>query len=278
MLEEFEFRHALPLRGGPAGLLVSRGVGGHDLRVCRDFELVFVRSGELQMQEESRLFEVKRGEALLLWPERRHKGVLDYPPGLEFFWLHFTVSATTGDGAEAAPVMGLTIRQKTAVRRPDFLESLFRRYLDDQEAKRLNPLLSGLLVWLILTEIADQPELPRAAGVSAVIAGRAEDYIRTHFHLPLTASRIASEMPCNPQYLSRIYRQVYGRTLTEAIHRVRLDYAQRLLVHDNKSVGEIARACGMEDASYFLKLFKRYTGMTALDFRRLNARNNVVTE
>lgn len=274
MLEKLDFRHAPPIRGHFAGLLVSRGVGGHELRICSDFELIFVRSGELQMREDERRFTVQAGETLLLWPGRRHWGTVDYPPDLEFFWLHFTI-----DGADSAEAPStLSIPQHAAVRRPDFLESLFRRYLDDQEARRLQPLNSGLLVWLMLAEIADQPPTPGADGASAVIAGRAEDYIRTHFHLPLTASRIAAEMPCNPQYLSRIYRQVYGQTLTEAIHRVRLGYAQRLLMHSNRSVGEIARACGIPDPSYFLKLFRRYTGMTALAFRRLNARSNVVTE
>lgn len=274
-MERLEFQHALPIRGSIGGLLVSRGIGGHELRICIDYELIYVRAGELQMQEEDRRFTVRSGEALLLWPGRRHWGTQDYPADLEFFWLHFSVTPRP-EGTESETV--LSIPQQAMVRRPAFLESLLRRYLDDQETHRLNPLVSGLLVWLILTELADQPAVPNAVGAAAVIAGRAEDYIRTHFHLPLTSSQIAAEMPCNPQYLSRVYRQTYGQTLTEAIHRVRLGYAQHLLTHSNRSVGEIGRACGIDDTSYFLKLFKRYTGMTALAFRRLNARSNVITE
>jgi AraC-like DNA-binding protein len=277
-MERFEFDHEMPIQGVRGGLLVSRGIGGHELRHCPDYELIFVRAGELHMQEEDRRFTVRAGETLLLWPERRHWGTRDYPADLEYFWLHFSIPRVSIKEGEITAGTGLVIPQQVTVRRPDFLESLLRRFLDDQETHRLNPLTSGLLVWLMLTEIAEQSAMPGGAGASAVIAGRAEDYIRTHFHLPLTASRIAAEMPCNPQYLSRVYRQTYRQTLTEAIHRVRLGYAQHLLMHTNRSVGEIGRACGLEDTSYFLKLFKRYTGMTALAFRRLNARSNVITE
>lgn len=85
-------------------------------------------------------------------------------------------------------------------------------------------------------------------------------------------------MRCNARYLSRVYREVYSETVTEAIHRRRLDYGRRLLVESKMNVNEIAAACGIDDASYFLKLFKRQTGMTALSYRLMYAQTNVVTE
>ena len=108
--------------------------------------------------------------------------------------------------------------------------------------------------------------------------GRAYTFIRRHFHEHLTVQHIADQMPCTSKYLSRIYHETYGVTLTEAVHQMRIEYARSLLLNTNQSVSQIALACGFTDVSYFLKLFKRHVGSTALSFRKLRARSNIVTE
>ena len=73
------------------GLFVSRGKGTHPTRVIDSHELIFVRSGILELFEEERRFRLGPGEALVLWPGRRHGGAAPYPPDLSFFWIHFNI-------------------------------------------------------------------------------------------------------------------------------------------------------------------------------------------
>jgi AraC-like DNA-binding protein len=255
-----------------AGLAVSRGIGRHPTRVIDTYELIYVRSGILDVREEERKFTVGAGEALLFWPGRKHGGVLDYPPDLEFFWIHFRTNTSAGSSS------GLVIPQQTVVKNGEFLESLFRHYLNEYCGTSFDQVSASLLVWLMLSEVARQADAPEPHGSAAILAGRADAYICTHFQKQLSTSSVADEMPCNPRYLSRVYREVYGHTVTEAIHRRRMDYARRLLVESSMNVNEIAIACGIDDPSYFLKLFKRQTGMTAIAFRLMYAQTNVVTE
>jgi hypothetical protein len=79
----------LPLIACNAGLFVSRGKGAHVDRVIDSYELIYVRRGALAMQENAREFFLERGQTLLLWPGRRHKGIRPYPPDLSFYWIHF---------------------------------------------------------------------------------------------------------------------------------------------------------------------------------------------
>lgn len=264
----------LPLQAIDGGLLVSRGRGRHRDRIWPTFDLIFVSSGVLHMQEEGNHFEVRSGETLLLWPGRHHGGTRPYPPDLNFYWVHFRL---TGDAAEGKPP--LAVPQHAALRRPDRMTALFRRFLDDQEAGMRDPLASSLLVLQMLAEIARAP-LPGGSATStgAVLAGRADVYIRAHFHQSLSASVVAATLGCNANYLARLYRQEYRITLTEAIHQSRLDYARRLLLEGYANVDEIARECGFDDAGYFRRLFKRREGLTPLAFRRLYARVLVNTE
>lgn len=270
MESALELHGSVPTEAFLAGMLISRGSGRHIDRRCSHFDLIFVREGVLPIQEEEQAFEVKAGQSLLLWPGRRHWGTADFSPDLRFYWLHFNLKEAPGG---ASPM--LSVPQYATVSRPDFLESLFRRYLDDQETGRLLPSYAGLLAWLMLGEIADQRSVCAADRTAAALAGRAMAYIRSHLNHPLTVSGIAAELGYNPEYLNRVFHQVYHHTLTQEIHRSRIGYARYLLLYSSLNVNQIARASGFTDISYFFRLFKRYEGMTAMTFRRLNAEARV---
>jgi AraC-like DNA-binding protein len=153
------------------------------------------------------------------------------------------------------------------------MTELFRRFLDDQESGALDPTSAALLVMLMLCEVArSRPPSKTGESASTRLAGRADTYIRTHFHQPLTPSSLAAILGCNANYLSRIFHQVYERTLTATIQECRLRYARQLLLDDDRNIDEIARACGFRDTGYFRRLFKRYEGLSPLSFRRLYSR------
>ena len=287
MNTRLELQGSLPIEGMNAGMQLARD--GNSIHMDRElglwhFDLIFVREGILSIQEANQAFEVTEGQTLLLWPQRRHWGTKTYPPNLRFYWLHFKIkesaviksaSAASACGPSYNPlapdVQPLSLPQYVTVSRPEFLESLFRRYLDDQETGRLQPAYANLLVWLILSEIADQRPVQLRERTSAALAGRAFSYIRGHLNVPLTASKVAQELGNNPEYLNRVFHQTYGHTLTEEIHRSRVGYARYLLLYSNKNIAQIALACGFRDTSYFARLFRRYEGMSAMEFRRLNA-------
>ncbi len=48
----------------------------------------------------------------------------------------------------------------------------------------------------------------------------------------------------------------------------KITHAKELLRYSNSSIEEIARLCGMDDASYFNKVFKKMEGCTASEYRK----------
>lgn len=255
----------LPLDSQRAGLMMSRGKGRHIDRTMSHFVLLFVREGALHIAEEEQDFAVGAGQSLLLWPGRRHWGTQDYDDKLQFYWLHF--SLTQSKEGETS----LAIPQYVNVNRPDFVTELFRRYLDDQDTERLQPLGAALYSWMILTEISDTRS-SQDTGRAASLAGRAYAYIRTHFHEKISASDVASSVGYNTQYLGRIFQRTYNQSLAEAIRRARIGHAKSLLLHTNHNVAEIGRLSGFDDVTYFQRVFKQLEGMSPLRFRHLHAR------
>jgi len=267
MAPKFLLPLAPPFRVEAGGLFVSPGGGRHPDRIIPTHELIFVRSGVLRIAEEGRDFSIGPNECLLLRPGRRHRGTHDYLPDLSFYWIHFHPLAKRPSG--------LSIRQQTRPPRPEILADLFRRFLDDQETESLTAEQAGCLVALMLIEA----ERPSAAELlpDHSLAGRAQRFIATHFQQGIHAGDVAREMRCHPDYLGRVYRKAYGRSLSDAIHRKQIAEARHLLQESSLNLTEIALACGFRESRYFRALFARHQGMSPRSYRKLHARVSINT-
>ncbi len=71
-----------------------------------------------------------RERVYLLWPNRQHVGVEDFPADLKFYWLHFEVKAPDNDPRW---LTHLSVPQQTKVADPQVLVALFRQFLSEQE-------------------------------------------------------------------------------------------------------------------------------------------------
>lgn len=257
-----------PLAGHHAGLFVSRRDGGqrHAERTIASHELIVVRSGVLGMHEEGERIDVAAGEALVLTAGRRHGGTADYRLGLSFFWLHFTC---------AIPREGLELPRHSRPRRPDLLMELMARYQDDSISGAATSATSGLLVHLILAELAAAPPARVVGGATAHLVGRAEAWIGHHYHEAVSTSDVARALACNPDHLGRAFRAVTGRTMVQALHAHRLGEARRRLIETSEDISVIARDCGFADLAHFRRIFRRASGTAPGSFRALHARSYV---
>lgn len=255
----------LPVKALNAGYLMTKGVGRHVDRTMDTFEIIYVNSGSLGIIEEDVEYNVEQGEALILFPGRHHWGSRDFDNNLTFYWLHFCMeeeAVRTGSDIMSLP-------QLIRIVKPEQFEELFRRFIRRQNVCREDRTLLNLILLEILCELSDSLSPMEVSGQKVHLANQASQYIRGHLEEPLSASGIAEVLECNPDYLGRVYNAVYGKTLTEAIHETRLNKACRLLIETNLTGSEIAYQCGYTDVDYFRRIFKRYMGITAKEYRQI---------
>ena len=86
----------------------------------------------------------------------------------------------------------------------------------------------------------------------------------------LSLNTIANRLNVNGSYLSRLFHQEYGCTLTQFINKQRIEHSIHLLQTTDKTVQVISADCGIQDVNYFIKLFKKQTGLTPVQFRQRN--------
>ncbi len=84
----------------------------------------------------------------------------------------------------------------------------------------------------------------------------------------LSTRSLASQLGLHRGSLSRLFHREAGCTLVDYLAKIRLQEAQSLLKHGDESLTGIARQCGLRDASYFGRWFKKLTGMTPATYRR----------
>ncbi|MDO4543474.1 MAG: helix-turn-helix domain-containing protein [Clostridia bacterium] len=84
----------------------------------------------------------------------------------------------------------------------------------------------------------------------------------------LSLNAHANALNANPSYLSTLFKRETGMTLTEYVNSRRCEYAAFLLGATDMQVQAIAQYCGLLDANYFTKTFKRIYGKTPNEYRR----------
>ncbi|MEF3302011.1 helix-turn-helix transcriptional regulator [Paenibacillus sp. GYB003] len=67
--------------------------------------------------------------------------------------------------------------------------------------------------------------------------------------------------------LRRIVHRHTGFALNEYVNRLKISEAKTLLRMTNLQIKQIAQMLGYDDVTYFARLFKKFTGMSALSFR-----------
>ncbi len=82
-----------------------------------------------------------------------------------------------------------------------------------------------------------------------------------------TAYEMANKLNISYSYMSKLLRDNLSTTYGELINKVRTDEAKKMLLTTDKSVTDIGYDCGFCDSSYFIKIFRRYTGVTPLKYK-----------
>ena len=95
-----------------------------------------------------------------------------------------------------------------------------------------------------------------------------KEYINLNLDKDLNRSLLASVAFISPDYLSHIFKEETGESLSAYILAMRLKKAKELLIISQDSVRDIAIKSGFPNISYFSNQFKRMTGSTPLEYRK----------
>lgn len=99
------------------------------------------------------------------------------------------------------------------------------------------------------------------------LATEVSNYIQHHLSEPIRVETIAETLYLSRPYLSMKFKEETGQTLTDFILHEKMEEAKRLLRYTDKTSAAISAYLGFSSQSHFSRVFKRYTGQTAVEFR-----------
>ena len=98
------------------------------------------------------------------------------------------------------------------------------------------------------------------------------NYIFTHLYEEITLSKLAEFVSMHPNYLSVLFKKEVGVSLREYIQREKIEEAKKLIFFTKHSMSEIYTLLNFHDQSYFIKVFKKFTGMTPGQFKNMGVK------
>ncbi|MFB5674097.1 AraC family transcriptional regulator [Paenibacillus terreus] len=94
-------------------------------------------------------------------------------------------------------------------------------------------------------------------------------FVQEHYNdLNLSVSMIGAHFGMTPQYVSRLFKEQTGQGLHDFISQVRTNEAKSLL-RQGATIEEIAARVGFASSSAFIRVFKKYEGITPGRFKNL---------
>jgi transcriptional regulator GlxA family with amidase domain len=93
-------------------------------------------------------------------------------------------------------------------------------------------------------------------------------WIADHLDEDLSVPALARRAGMSPRHFARVFVRELGRTPAELIEVLRVESARRLLEASERSLVEVAGACGFGTVETLHRTFKRRLGVTPGDYRR----------
>ena len=124
--------------------------------------------------------------------------------------------------------------------------------------------LAELLIYVTrLKQTGARVEQPENKNVKVnELINEMKQYIHTNLETVGSLEEIAEHFFVNKFYLSRMFKQKTGYTVTEFINIQKIRRAQKLLEDTDLSVAEISKAVGYENMTYFNRVFKKFVETT----------------
>ena len=131
--------------------------------------------------------------------------------------------------------------------------------------------IEELSFWLLkVLDVFTENVLNIADSKNKELMEMALHYIHQNFSCDISLTSVAEEVHLNATYFSTLFKAETGVSFTRYINDIRIDEAKHLLSSTNSSILEIAIGTGFEDQGYFSKVFRRLTGVTPTQYRKLS--------
>jgi AraC family transcriptional regulator len=157
---------------------------------------------------------------------------------------------------------------------PELLRTVRSLELEAARCDRLKLMMDSLELQTAVILLRELETNVRArqteASDTGVYVSLAEEYIRANFSSNITLKDICDAIHVSRYHFIRMFGKTTGLTPHKYLTEVRMEKAKELLRSGNYSVTEAAMLCGFESIPHFSETFKKSTGFTPVDYKKMS--------
>lgn len=233
---------------------------------------VFVTQGEIFIASNDKSLLVGAGELFLIpqgvpFTIKHYKNCLGYMGGFHSSFIGSGVF-TQAELRQVKLLQGRSaLKCSFPVEQAGFVSSLFERMNAEFHGEKCN---KDLVKCLMMSVLAEANALSNGAE-NLFLENCCDRFLRELFDdsQPIrTIPDYADALKVSPNHLNKLVKKNTGKTVSQWIDDSLIIRAKALLCETELSVAEVSERLNVLDVSYFIRKFKKYTGLTPLEFRK----------
>jgi len=149
------------------------------------------------------------------------------------------------------------------------VDRLMFLFMENHSSKDLfvDMMLKELMIRILRSEnrfslVSNSKELASTHRVASVI-----DYIKENLDKSLSIAELSKTACMSESNFFKVFRNEMDLTPIEFINNERIKRAAQMLRTSNVKIKEVYIACGFNNVSYFVRIFKKFMGKTPTEYR-----------
>lgn len=239
-----------------------------------DYQLLYIAAGKGHFYFKGSKEEtiVPKGNMILFRPKEPQVYYYYAEDKTEVYWVHFTGSQVEEflDHYELPKDENVFF---TGIS-PDY-PWIYNQIIRELQLQRVNyeELLRILLRHILLTINRYIKEQAHTGTDIINDMERAAHYFRENYTKNISIEQYAAEHLMSVNWFILSFKNVMKMTPMQYILSLRIAAAKGLLENSNKNINEISDAIGYDNPLYFSRLFKKHTGYSPSQYKKLNSKN-----
>ena len=144
---------------------------------------------------------------------------------------------------------------------------VFRYLVKPSKMKELDEAMESLTERLDkLGRSKEQEALEDTENANNFVVKQALSYIEQHYKEKLQLTDVAEKVYVSHWHLSKLLNST-GKSFSDVLNEVRIENAKELMEDSSLHIADISDRVGFADTAHFSRVFKKYTGMSANEYR-----------
>lgn len=227
----------------------------------REIELLRVLSGELRLFLNERKYVLYSGDSVLI-----PGGIIHGAQAIDCIYECIVFSAgLLYVSGQCRAIVKSYVQENVFYKNDNRINAAFNAVISKENGYQF-AFLSN--VYLLISEIAQTNK----TGIRMIKYDKYEKIksalalIEENYSSQLTLAELAESCKMSPNYFCRFFKQMTQKTPFDYINIHRINIACELLCSGNGNITDIAYSCGFNDLSYFIKIFRKYKGMSPKEY------------